>query len=406
MTPEAVVLGEAEALLFAGRVADAEALCTTAFGAGAAPYIARLRFLLARAQDPATGAECIALDAAITQMNAELARNPLYSASEYWVDHGGRHRALLLNYGMANFKRTVSHNYQNWLIVTQSDPQLQAMLAQWPRYGSAEPWSNEIETPSHVGYHYGDSEYPLVDPARREIYKLAIGLIWEYVLVNDKSGLLQGLEESEIGNPIRITRQGRLISSDLAHSLRERNLLLDTCGLRGDEGLTIGELGAGHGRLAEIFGRTTNYRYVIFDIAPALYVAQWYTQRLFPNERIFTFRPFASFAEIAEELAGCRFAFFTANQIEAFPDEAFDFFINMNSLMEMRREQIINFIRHIDRLTRRAFLSRQWLKWYNDTDKITVGAGDFELGAAWTKTLDAIDEIHPQMFNHIWQRRS
>ncbi|MBV8166466.1 MAG: hypothetical protein JO021_06705, partial [Alphaproteobacteria bacterium] len=100
-----------------------------------------------------------------------------------------------------------------------------------------------------------------------------------------------------------------------------------------------------------------------------------------------------------------RFAFFTANQIEAFPDGYADAFINLNSLMEMRREQIANFLGHIDRLTKRAFLSRQWLTWRNPRDGITVATDDFTPGAAWRKGLDRIDDIHPEMFNHVWLRR-
>jgi putative sugar O-methyltransferase len=309
---------------------------------------------------------------------------------------------------MDNFKRTVSHNYQNWLITSINDPQLRSMLSQWPRHASAEPLLNRIEAPSHVGYHasrnFEAPEYELAFPAPREIYKLAVGLLWEYVALGDRAGLLERLDELAIGNPVRITRRGRLISPDLAHSVRERNLLLERLGLTGDEPLCIGELGAGYGRLAEVFGRTTRYRYVVFDIPPALYVAQWYIKRIFPDAPIFEFRPFDAFSEIADELARSRFAFFTANQIEQFPDGYFDCFINMNSLMEMRREQIANFIGQIDRLTKRAFLSRQWLKWRNAWDQITVEKQDFALGGAWRLALDAVDEIHPGLFNHIWAR--
>jgi len=408
MAVDIATLRRAHGLLAEGRAAEAEAVCAAAFGAAAAPHLERLRFLVARAQDPAAATEIAALDAALDAMNRELGRNPLYAASEFWTFWGTYHAALLRTYGMDNFKRTVAHNYQNWLITSLNDPQLRAMLSNWPRHGSAEPLLTAIETPSHVGYHHSrsfeDPEYALAFPEARAMYRLAVGLIWEYVRMGDQPGLLDRLEEPAIGGPIRIERRGRLISSDLAHSVRERNLLLATCDLKGDEGLCVGELGAGHGRLADLFGRSTNYRYVIFDIAPALYVSQWYVTRLFPDAKIFAFRPFASFADVAEEVAASRFAFFTANQIEAFPDGYFDCFINMNSLMEMRREQILNFIGHIDRLTRTAFLSRQWLTWRNEWDKITIGRGDFVLGDRWRLALDAVDEIYPAFFNHVWIR--
>jgi len=156
--------------------------------------------------------------------------------------------------------------------------------------------------------------------------------------------------------------------------------------------------------LAEVFGRTTNYRYMIFDITPALYVSQWYIKRLFPEEQIFEFRHFDSFSEIERELNKSRFAFFTANQIELMPDGICDLFINMNSLMEMRPEQIKNFLHHIDRLTQRSFLSRQWVSWRNPEDGNTVGKGDFALGPGWKLSLDHLDTIYPDLFNQVWTR--
>lgn len=374
------------------------------------PHLERIRFLKRRAKDPETARATAEFDATVTAINNELWRNPLYAPSEFWAVHGQYHVELIRRYGIGNFKRTVSHNYQNWTITSINDPQLQTMLAKWPTHGSAQPLLNDIETPSHVGYHsdldFQTPEYFLATPDKREIYKLAVGLIWEFVAATDRFNVLQSLEELEVGNPVRIRRQGKVISSDLAHSVRERNLLFNNCGLTGDEALSVAELGAGSGRLAEVFGRTSNYRYYIFDIAPALYVAQWYIKKIFPNEKIFAFRPFQSYNEIADELSGCRFAFFSANQIEYMPDRAFDLFITMNSLEEMRKEQIANFLGQIDRLTKTAFLSRQWLKWANPWDRLIINKDDFSLGNQWTKGLDIIDEIYLNFFNHIWRRKS
>jgi putative sugar O-methyltransferase len=372
-------------------------------------HFERIQFLASRSTDPAAGAEVAEMDATIEAMQSELRKNPLYIPSEFWDFYANYHLGLLRRYGIENLKRTVAHNYQNWLICSVQDPQLLTMLNKWPEHASVQPLLNEIETPSHVGFHlsldFTQPEYPLAQREKREVYKFAVGLIWEYVLSHDRSGHLAQLEESEVGNPVRIRRRGRLISSDLAHSVRERNILMDICTLTAGQGLCIAELGAGHGRLAEVFGRTTDYRYFIFDIPPALYVSQWYIRKLFPDQKIFTFRPFSSFAEIAVELAEARFAFFTANQIACFPNESFDLFINMNSLMEMRREQITNFLAQISRLTKVAFLSRQWIAWRNEIDGIAVDRDDFGLGGGWDLAVDQVDEIHPAFFNQVWRKR-
>lgn len=374
------------------------------------PHLSRVRFLKARADDPETQAANRKMTVEIEAMKAEICRHTIYIPSEFWGTWGRFNDNLLLDYGVENFKRTVSHNYQNWMMVAKDDPQVRTLHEFWSTHQSHQPWLNAMEAPDHVGSPinpgYRSPEYPLADANKREVYRVAVGLLWEYVLSIDTFGVLKGLTELELGNPVRIWRNDRLISSDLAHSVRERNMLLNAVGLNGSEGLTVAELGAGHGRLAEVFGRTTNYRYMIFDITPALYVSQWYIKRIFPYERIFEFRHFEAFSEIKDELKECRFAFFTPNQIELIPDDAFHLFINMNSLMEMRSDQIQNFLAHIDRLTTEAFLSRQWFKWQNPDDGDSLVKEDFALGSRWKAVVDQADDIYPDFFNQIWRRNT
>jgi putative sugar O-methyltransferase len=376
--------------------------------ASVAPHLSRVRFMKDRRASALARTADAELRASVAAMEDEIRRDALYVPSEFWHTYGKFHDKLLADYGIENFKRTVSHNYQNWLMATEDDPQVRQLLALWPQHKSHQPWLNAMEAPDHVGSlghpAFTFPAYPLANAHQRETYRVAVGLLWEYVLSTDRFGVLETLTESEIGNPVRIWRNGKLISSDLAHSVRERNMLLEASELNGDEPLCVAELGAGHGRLAEVFGRTTNYRYIIFDITPALYVSQWYIKRIFPEEKIFEFRHFDAFSEIESELNKSRFAFFTSNQIELMPDGICDLFINMNSLMEMRSEQIKNFLHHIDRLTQRSFLSRQWVSWRNPVDGNTVGKGDFALGPGWKLSVDHLDTIYPDLFNQIWTR--
>jgi len=403
---------EARAYVDAGNEDQAEEILLQALPldpASVAPHLSRVRFMKDRRASSLAKTADAELRASIAAMEDEIRRDALYVPSEFWHTTGKFHKKWLADYGIENFKRTVSHNYQNWMMVTDDDPQVRQLLGLWPKHKSHQPWLNAIEAPDQVGCQFSSPAfpfpaYPIANAQQRETYRVAVGLLWEYVLSTDKFGTLETLTESEIGNPVRIWRKGKLISSDLAHSVRERNMLLKASELNGDEALCVAELGAGYGRLAEVFGRTTNYRYMIFDITPALYVSQWYIKRIFPEEKIFEFRHFDSFSEIESELNNSRFAFFTANQIELMPDGICDLFINMNSLMEMRPEQIKNFLHHIDRLTQRSFLSRQWVSWRNPEDGNTVGKGDFALGPGWKLSLDHLDTIYPDLFNQVWTR--
>ncbi len=374
-----------------------------------APHLGRIRFLKSRSLDRAAQERNRTMLEAIESMNRELeSGDPVYIPSEFWRTFGKFHIQLLERYGIENFKRTVSHNYQNWFMVSRDDPQVRHLFETWTKHFSTEPWFVTIEVPDHVGLHtslaFDDPTYPLAFAEKREIYRIAVGLLWEFVNNTDSFNVLNQLTELEVGNPIRIRRKDRLISSDIAHSVRERNMLLGSLSCNGGEGLIVGELGAGHGRLAEVFGRTTNYRYYVFDITPALYVSQWYMKSIFPNEKLFEFRHFDNFDEIRNELQQCRFAFFTANQIEKIPDDHLHLFINMNSLTEMRIDQIRNFLNQIDRVTTRAFLSRQWIKWDNPLDGHSVAKDTFGMNRRWRLHVDKLDDIYPEFFNQVWVR--
>jgi putative sugar O-methyltransferase len=373
-----------------------------------APHLGRVRFLKARSVDKEAQNQIKEMLAAIQAMNQELENNPIYVPGEFWGGVGKFHIWLLEQYGIENFKRTVSHHYQNWFMDDYTDPQVNQLFRLGAAQFALEPWTNIIEIPTHVGHNrsmnQNDPTYPLAFAKNREIYRISVGLLWEYVKNHDRFKILELLTESEIGNPIRIWRNEKLISSDLAHSVRERNLLLESRNLYGGEKLVVGELGAGHGRLAEMFGRTTNYKYRIFDITPALYVSQWYIKKLFPNEKIFEFRHFDEFSEIKEELQKCRFAFFTSNQIEKFPDDYFNAFINMNSLQEMKMDQIKNFLHQIDRLTTDLFLSRQMIDSCNITESVHLSKDNFKMPERWQLSVDKTDDIYPIYFNQIWKR--
>ena len=174
--------------------------------------------------------------------------------------------------------------------------------------------------------------------------------------------------------------------------------------MQGVENKIVGELGAGHGRLAEIFGKTSNYKHFIFDITPALYVSQWYIKKIFPNEKIFEFRPFNNFEDIQEELENARFAFFTSNQIEKIPNDFLDIFINLKSLAEMPKQVVNNFLDQIGRSTREAFFSSQQITSKNPVEKEAYTKESFAMSDKWKLALDEVDDVYPIYFNQIWSK--
>ena len=369
--------------------------------------LARIVKMDARACSPEARQEIAERRALLATMRAALDRDPFFKPSRFWDIIAKKHERMLDDFGIDNFKRTLAHNFHNWLISTGQDHQWQRLRTIWKTRPTYQPVLNTIEMVDDAGLIWDNDApyYPLSDPARMAIYKLSVGILWELALSQDAMGFLENFEESLIGNPIRLRRNERLISQDAAHSARELNLLFRISGLAKNSHLTFAELGAGQGSLAEMIGRCTNHRFVIFDIPPTLAVSQWYVQQLFPNEKIFTFRDFDSWTDVEAEYSASRFAFFSPNQIKHFPAKSIDVFINLCSLMEMTREQIAYFLDRIGQLTRRTFMSKQWYKWKNENDDITVTKDDFRLAHGFVPSYDATDEIHPDLFVQIWEQK-
>ena len=356
------------------------------------------------AADPAHATDVAAFKATAAAAWAALEAAPLFMPSQFWRSIGEKHERMLFGQGLGNFKRTVGHNYQNWLLTDPADAQVARLARIWAERRWPQVLLNTLELPDNAGFIWDRQVpvYPLTDPAARAAYAFSVGTLWEHVLENDRFGFLRDTAEETIGNPIALRREGRLISQDHAHSARELTLLFGHLGLDRKDALTVLELGAGQGRLAEMLGKTTGFRHFVVDIPPTICVSQWYVTKLFGADAVFAYRRFDDWREIEAELAGKRFAFFTPDQTRHFPAKSVDVTINICSLMEMTPAQIAYFLARIPEVTRKAFYSRQWKNWRNPVDGNAVVKTDFAV-PGWRATYDADDDVHPELFAQIWE---
>src|SRR4051794_36517076 len=63
----------------------------------------------------------------------------IYRPGAFWADLLERNLEMLRADGIRAFKRTVSNNYYNWLVVSWTDPQLRRAIARWLRRPRAAP---------------------------------------------------------------------------------------------------------------------------------------------------------------------------------------------------------------------------------------------------------------------------
>lgn len=238
------------------------------------------------------------------------------------------------------------------------------------------------------------------NPANAFIYKVYLASLFDYLLRIDDLGLLHTINEPQIGNPFIIDYKGRQISQDLCSSIHEFYSIAKGAGTL--KKAKIAELGAGYGRLAYLFLKANpRSSYCIIDIPPALYLSQEYLSVLFPNEKIFRFRPFQNYREVRDEFESSRIKFLMPHQIELLPDKIFDLTINISSLHEMTREQISNYLKQIERLNKGFFYSKQWQR-SRTKDNSYIRQDEYPIPRKWKKVYHRPHPIQSMFFEALY----
>jgi putative sugar O-methyltransferase len=341
------------------------------------------------------------LSEACNSMLTELQRDERFLPSEFWVDLNRKNVAMLEEDGIVNFKRTVSQNYYNWMVEFKS-PMFRRAFKDWIKHLTFWPLLTIIEHNIRLRFYTRPDTVKLTF-AKSQIYKFFVSFVWEIMIRNDKAGFRKLVKESLVGNPIKIWRGRSLISQDLANSILEANEIADLLKeVRARP--RIAEIGAGYGRLAYVLSSSKSGAYFIFDIPPALYVSQWYLTNILPEKRFFKFQSFETFSEIEDELNQCDVAFFTANQLQKFPDSYFDIVLSISTLPEMRPEQVELYLECFQRLARTHIYLKQWKSWKNPVDGTDIKVEDYLLSSEWTLIKDQTDLIVPEFFSRVWRR--
>lgn len=127
---------------------------------------------------------------------------------------------------------------------------------------------------------------------------------------------------------------------------------------------------------------------------------------MLPDVPTFRFRPFTRFVDVADELVSARLAFLLPHQLELLPDRHFDLILTISTLHEMRREQIRNYLRLVDRKAAHAFYVKQWRRWRNPADGIEVTRRDYDMPAGWVASFDRRPLLPREFFEALYVRTS
>ena len=342
------------------------------------------------------------LDFRAQAMMQEVQNAPEFLPSKFWDDLNKKNLRMLSLDGLERFKRTVSQNYFNWMISSRNHP-FHKYLENKTKRSAISRSIVTAERTIDIRLTTEDGTIRLTNEQRRD-YIDFVAMAWEIMRQYDKLGLSRIVREPLVGDPIRIKKGLRLISQDLANSIIEFNTIAPYLSKTTSKRPAVGEIGAGYGRLAHVAAEASNVQYAIFDIPPALAVAEFYLTKVMPEKRIFKFRPFRSFDEVKQEIEEADILLCTANQIQKFPDGWFSLMLSISTLPEMSAQQAAIYLEQMRRLASNGIFLKQWSDWRNEADGTQLRPDDYAPGEGWTLALDRQDPIIPDFFNRVWIR--
>ncbi len=317
--------------------------------------------------------------------------------SRFWLNLNSMHMKELASAGYENFKQTLVRKYfantpwffmnrQTLFLILNMNPVKTLIIV-----------IKSIITKKHKYFN-------LVDSWSFNFLSL---MVWEYANKHDEEKLLSRLEEPLYGNPPRIYIGDKLISQDTANSVLEYYSIFNY--VKNPKKIkVILELGAGSGRNAFVFlSIIPKLKYIIIDIPPALAISEKYLSEVFPDKKIFKYRPFKSFSEIQDEFNKADILFFLSSQIEMIPKNIVDLSVNISSLHEMRMDQVNFYFNQIQRITKKNayFYFKQWKRAYVDHENIYINISDYPIRPLWRKIYLRQAQIQVKFFEALLQKK-
>jgi putative sugar O-methyltransferase len=300
--------------------------------------------------------------------------------------------------GYENFKRTLALNYFTFVNILPWDPQIRILLKLIPKTRIVRIAASALGAKSA-------QFYSSVKWIQTRIYFFVTLAMHERLISMKLESRLLALEEPAEGGAIPVrSGNGAYISADLCNSMLEYHVV--STGIPSRPNVVM-ELGGGYGRTAFVWLSLNRCKYIMVDIAPALWVAERYLSSIFHDRRLFRWRPISNFADVRQEFDEAEVCFLTPDQLEYLPERSVDLGINISSFHEMTIDKIGYFISQFDRLLAPDghFYLKAWKRSVLPVDNVVINRADYPIPADWASTVERTPDFQPTFFEAIFRKK-
>jgi putative sugar O-methyltransferase len=285
-----------------------------------------------------------------------LASKDFDDTSKYWKHLVNIHLKDLSSLGVDRYGEKVARHYASW--ADFNDSKLQNLIEDFGNY-------QEQSLTDIFKIHAGFS------PSSSIKHNVLIELLLRRIVNNGLFSQLEGIPEKDFvfGNHPSFSYKGREINLDLLCSLLELQSIKES--LKDAESGAVLEIGAGSGRIANIFMRSyPNEKYVIADIPPALFISATRLRLAFPNKKIVFVSNKIDLQKILSnrdwDVIACK-----PSLLEYFPDKFFKLTIAIDCLHEMNNKQR-RFVSGIAEVKSQFFYLKVWNQTFIPLDNINL----------------------------------
>lgn len=241
------------------------------------------------------------------------------------------------------------------------------------------------------------------EPSNPWIFQATHHLYRQALEKRDVWGLLDELEEPELGRGNFVMYRGKRLSLDLLQSIDELYRLRETMGFERGDRVVFCELGAGYGRLADVVLKAMpNATFMIFDLPESLLMSSYYLTALHPQAKAALYPDSEKVVQAAEAILAHRLIFGLPHQLRSVPPGVVNAFVNIYSFMEMGRATIENYFEIIDRLQVQALYLKQHKHEVNIYDGSLNTSGSYPTRPSWRKVFDATSTLFEHVFEAVW----
>jgi putative sugar O-methyltransferase len=218
-------------------------------------------------------------------------------------------------------------------------------------------------------------------------------LLWEYIAEELPDHLCHIPEP--IFNPSAAVRwKKRYISHELACAILDFHAITHKISTSNVQ--TVLAIGANAWQLGYVFlHQIPLLKYIVTDSSFALQRVQGHYEKVFPNKKIFLYRPFENFESVKQEFESASICLIEPCQLPLLPPRSVDLGITIDVLDKLSHQEMGNYFELLAKLIKGYF-------YFKEQKNSSIKEADYQLPEEWEEIFWRTCILHPFSFEALF----